>query len=112
MAELKELTPYVATLVIFAIVVFRILPNWKTVRLDDNQVKRAELAVREKETEVRREEALSVGRLTEVFKQSSEATDELKILLRALNTHYKIIEARVTALEARIPIPGEQRTPK
>jgi hypothetical protein len=101
LSELKELTPYVATLVLVAIVVFRVLPNWRAVRLDDNKVRLAELEVRSKEAEVRKEEAASIGRLTEVFKQASEASDELRILLRAVMNQHKVIEARVMTLELK-----------
>ncbi|HKQ06620.1 MAG TPA: hypothetical protein VJ464_15915 [Blastocatellia bacterium] len=108
MEALKDLTPYAATLAVFVIIVRFILPHWKAVRLDDNKVRLAELEVRIKEAEVRQAEATSIGRLTDVFKQSSEATEELKIMLRAVITQHRVIEARVLALETKSPNPVDQ----
>ncbi|HEX8091456.1 MAG TPA: hypothetical protein VF762_21560 [Blastocatellia bacterium] len=99
MTDLKDLTPYAATLALTAIVLLKVLPTWKAVRLDDNQVRLAELDVRKKEADVRREEAASVGRLTEVFKHANEVSEELKILLRTVMSQHKTIEGRLSALE-------------
>lgn len=108
MPDLKDLTPYAATLVLTAIVLLKVLPTWKAVRLDDNQVRLAELEVRKKEADVRREEAQSVGKLTDVFKRANETTEELKILLRAVMSQHKTIETRLASLEGK----AEQQKPR
>jgi hypothetical protein len=71
------------------------LPAWERVRL-------AEIKIREKELEVRREEAQQVGRLSEIFNTQATATEELKIFLRAAMRQHDLTEQRLMVIEDKV----------
>jgi hypothetical protein len=71
-------------------------------RLAEAAARKEESAVRKEEAVARKEEAASMGKLSEIFKQSTEATDELKIFLRASMRQRGGTEDRVAGMEGAI----------
>ena len=88
-------TPVIALFVLGLLAYWKGLPAWKEIQL-------ARISLEKDQLEVRRIEAASVGSLTEIFRSASEATEELKIFLRAAMRQHDLTEQRVAALEARV----------
>jgi len=92
-------TPLLGFFVICAWVYWKGLPNWERVRLAEIELRKKEIEFRKEELAVRREEATSVGKLSDVFKVQADATEELKIFLRAAMRDRESFNKRLLILE-------------
>lgn len=95
MKDLLTATPLIAVFALGLLGYMKGLPAWERIQL-------ARIGLEKEQLEVRRIEAASTGKLTEIFKQASEATEELKIFLRAAMRQHDLTEQRVARIESAI----------
>ena len=94
-SQLIAYGPTVALLLVLVFLAIRIVPHWKEVKL-------AEISVRKDEATAKTEQALAISRLTDVLKHTTDATDELKIFLRASMSKSRANDERLSNLEQSV----------
>ena len=113
--DILGVTPLLAFFVILAWVALKLIPNLLTQR---KELRLAEIACRAEENKARTAASESLGQLTEVLRKSGEATDELRIFLRAVMREHETIRSeqalvsdRMTALESAV-LQNQQHQPR
>ena len=102
MPEVKDIigvTPLLAFFAIVAFVLLKVLPSYLAHR---KELKLAEIGVRKDEAAVRLAGAESIGKLTETMRSSTDATNELRIFLRAVMREHETLRSEQEDLGKRL----------
>jgi len=102
MPEAKDIlgvTPLLGFFVILAWVALKLIPNALQSR---KETRLAEISCRTEENKARTAASESLGQLTEVLRKSGEATDELRLFLRAVMREHEAIRSEQSLLSDRI----------